>query len=112
MKLFEFVELEEGVRRVLNVGGIAVLLNDHLYDQSTMRNILFKDIEALIKKIPQNKKKIQPLSGNEKFYMWSDFLKIGIGLRKRDDKDGYMRVEVMTAINKPYDSEEVWFRVG
>jgi hypothetical protein len=112
VKLFEFESLEEGVRRVLNVGGVAVLLNDHLYDQAAARNISFNDINALIKKIPQHKKKLQPLGGNEKFYLWSNLLKMGIGLRKRDDKDGYMRVEVMTAVVKQFDGEESVFVVG
>jgi len=112
VNLFEFTQIEEGISKVLNVGGVVVLINDHLYDQAEARNISSNDINAVIKKIPHYKKKIDPLDENTKFQLWSDLLHVGIGLRKRLDRDGYMRVEVVTAINKKWDSGTLMIRVG
>jgi len=112
VKLFEFEILEEGVIAVLNIKDICILINEHLPDQEEARNIPRAQVREVIKKIPDFRNKFAPLDSNTKFYIWSKSKKMGIGLRKRDDKDGYQRVEVMTAVNKDYDSAEVTFFTG
>ncbi len=112
MKLFEFEQLEEGIAQVKNVRGVCVLVNDHMVDQAQERHISPDVISELFKKTADLRNKFKPLEDNVKFYVWSKSLNAGLGLRKRLDKDGYPRVEVMTAINKLYDSGEVTFSVG
>ena len=112
MKLFEFEQLEEGVAAVMNIGNVCVVINQHMRDRAAQRGIPNQAINALLKKIPLNKKKFIDFSENQKFYFWSNFLGCGIGLRKRDDKDGYPRVEVMTAIVREFDGPDPVFIVG
>jgi len=112
MKLFEFEHLEEGIARVLNLKGIAVLINDHANDQAAARGIDPNILMSVIKRIPDVRNKFKPYDDNQKFTIWSKSTNTGIGLRRRADKDGYMRVEVMTAINKLFDNPDPVLTVG
>jgi len=112
VKLFEFERLEEGIAEVRNVKDIVVLINDHMFNQARARQIPLDVVNGVIKRIPDVRNKFKPLDENMKFVIWSKGLNAGIGLRKRLDKDGYQRVEVVTAINKLYDSSELVFYVG
>jgi len=114
MKLFEFEQLEEHIAEVRNIKGICVLINDHLYDRlNNKRSHIDKSsIDAVIKRIPDVRNKFKTLDENSKFRIWSKSLNLGIGLRKRLDKDGYQRVEVMTPIDQLYDSVDLVFYVG
>lgn len=112
MRLFEFEHLEEGIAQVKNVRGICVLVNDHMLDQSQKRDIPSEVINELLKKTADLRNKFKSLGENEKFYVWSDRLNAGLGYRKRLDKDGYPRIEAMTAVSQLYDAGEVVYNVG
>ena len=112
MKLFEFEALEEGIAAVKNIGGIAVVINDHANDQAAARGIDPNILYSVIKRIPDVKNKFKPFGDNQKFTIWSKSANVGIGLRRRADRDKYMRVEVMTAINRLYDNPDPVFMVG
>lgn len=112
MKLFEFEALEEGVAAVKNMNGIAVIINTHAVEQAANRGISNNDLNLLIKRIPDIRNKFKPFGDNQKFTIWSKSLEKGIGLRRRLDKDGYMRVEVMTTIDKLYNNPDPIFMVG
>ncbi len=104
--------LEEGISRVLNIKKMCVLINEHLEDQAAARNIPIKTVYEIIKKIPDLKNKLKPFPENTKITIWSKSLNAGVGIRTRLEKDGYQRIEIMTAINKLYDSDVTTFYVG
>lgn len=106
---FEFEILDEGFKKVRD---IAVVINDHAIDQARARNIPGDVFDELVKKIFYAKNKFRPLEDNQKFTIWSQSLNAGLGLRRRLDKEGYLRVEVMTTINKLYDNPDPVFTVG
>lgn len=114
MKLFEFEELEEDISEVRNVNGICVLINSHLHDRLNNKrsHMDINEINAVIKRIPDVRNKFKTMDENSKFRIWSKSLNVGIGLRKRLDKDGYQRVEVMTPIDSVYDATDPVFYVG
>lgn len=114
MKLFEFEALDEGIAAVKNIKGICVLINDHVDDRLFgKRSHITKDmLDGVIKRIPDVRNKFKGMDENSKFRIWSKSLNLGIGLRKRTDKDGYPRVEVMTPIDQLYDAEDLVFYVG
>jgi hypothetical protein len=100
--------LDEGFK---NIGGVGVIIHQHSIDQMHEREIPEHIFNILLKKIPSVKNKFKPLEDNHKFYIWSNHLRAGLGLRRRADKDGYMRVIVMTTINRLYDGPEPIFDV-
>jgi hypothetical protein len=106
---FEFEILAEGFK---NVRGIGVITNDHAIQRAQERGIPSEVIDELIKKIFYVKNKFKPMDENQKFTIWSQSLNAGLGLRRRSDKEGFMRVEVMTAINRLYDNPDPVFTVG
>lgn len=115
MKLFEFESpesLEEGVAYFKNIRGIGVIVNDHAIDQSSKRGVPDEVFTELLKKIYYVKNKFKPFEENQKFTIWSNSLNSGIGLRRRSDKEGFMRVEVMTTINRLFDNPDPVFMVG
>jgi len=115
MKLFEFEQLEEGIAEVRNIGKICVLINDHVYEQMRIRPKVTKEVlNTLVKRIPDVRNKFKPLGENTSFKIWSKSLQLGIALRKRLDKDGYQRVEVITVLDKPlFDNvDDIVFPVG
>ena len=112
MRLFEFEMLEEGISQVLNVKKMCVLINDHLGEQAAARNIPMDVVYQIIKKIPNLRNKLKPFPENTKITIWSKSLNAGVGIRTRLEKDGYQRIEVMTAINQLYDSDVTTFQVG
>lgn len=114
MKLFEFENLEEGIAEVKNIGNICVLINDHVFEQMKIRPTFTREVlDTLVKRIPDVRNKFKPLNENTSFKIWSKSLQLGIVLRKRLDKDGYRRVEVITVLDKPlYDSDDIVFYVG
>jgi hypothetical protein len=114
VKLFEFENLEEGIAEVKNIGNICVLINDHVFEQMKIRPTFTREVlDTLVKRIPDVRNKFKPLNENTSFKIWSKSLQLGIVLRKRLDKDGYRRVEVITVLDKPlYDSDDIVFYVG
>lgn len=111
MRLFEFEYeiLEEGFKKVRDIG---VITNDHAIDRAIERGVPSDVVDALIKKIFYVKNKFKPFDENQKFTIWSPSLNAGLGLRRRSDKEGYVRVEVMTVINRLYDNPDPVFTVG
>lgn len=115
MRLFEFQFLEEGIAKVVNKGNVCILINDHVYDQMKIRpKVTNEALNSLIGRIPEVKNKFKPLGENTSFKIWSKSLQLGIVLRKRLDKDGYRRVEIITVLDKPlFDNvDDIVFYVG
>lgn len=109
MRLHEFAILPEGFK---NVRGIGVITNDHAVDRAQQRGVPPEVVDQLIKKIFYVKNKFIPMDENQKFTIWSQSMNAGLGMRRRSNKEGYPRVEVMTVINKLYDNPDPVFTVG
>ena len=113
MRLFECIGLEEG--KVKNIKNIAVTISDHVYDRMNERTAITpKILNELLNRIPDVRNKFKPLEQNQQFKIWSKSLKLGLGMRKGTDKEGYQRVLVATVLDKPLfdNADDIVFYVG
>jgi hypothetical protein len=113
VKLFECIGLEEGT--VKNIKKIAVTISDHVYDQMKIRTAVTPEaLNELLNRIPDVRNKFKPLEQNQQFKIWSKSLKLGLGMRKGTDKEGYQRVLVATVLDKPLfdNADDIVFYVG
>jgi len=106
---FEFEILDEGFKKVRDIG---VITNDHAIERAQERGVPSEVVNELIKKLFYVKNRFRPFDENQKFTIWSPSLGAGLGMRRRSDKEGFVRVEVMTVINRLYDNPDPVFTVG
>jgi hypothetical protein len=89
----------------LTIGGITIVVDEHVMDQTIDRQVLPTDVDRVLRKLPQIKTQITQLESGQKFWVYDPAQEVGLGCRMINPER--LRIQFKTVIGPregaPYD---------